>query len=141
MPGLAPVAIQQAQYVAKRILANISGIKTEQPFVYHDRGTMATIGRAKAVVKVGKRESVGFIAWLMWLVVHLLQIVQFQSRFLILIQWSWNYLTFSRSARIITGDDPVILIRDEAVNDAPVIKGSVPKHAKSDGQNAHESPE
>ena len=51
---------------------------------------MATIGRAKAVVKVGKRESVGFIAWLMWLVVHLLQIVQFQSRFLILFQWSWN---------------------------------------------------
>ena len=141
MPGLAPVAIQQAQYVAKRILANIAGTKTEQPFVYHDRGTMATIGRAKAVVKVGKRESVGFIAWLMWLVVHLLQIVQFQSRFLILFQWSWNYLTFSRSARIITGDDPVILIRDEAVNDAPVIKGSVPEHEKSDGQNARESPE
>ncbi|MAI71691.1 MAG: FAD-dependent oxidoreductase [Rhodopirellula sp.] len=141
MPGLAPVAIQQAQYVAKRVLANISGTKTEQPFVYHDRGTMATIGRAKAVVKVGKRESVGFIAWVMWLVVHLLQIVQFQSRFLILFQWSWNYLTFSRSARIITGDEPVILIRDEPGNDASAIKGSVPEDENSDSPSDHEPSE
>ena len=117
MPGLAPVAIQQAQYVAKRILANISGSVHQEPFTYHDRGTMATIGRAQAVVKVGKRESVGFIAWLMWLVVHLLQIVQFQSRLLILVQWTWNYLTFSRSARIITSDEKVILIRDNEASD------------------------
>ena len=117
MPGLAPVAIQQAQYVAKRIVDTIAGTQTIETFVYRDRGTMATIGRAKAVVQVGKHESVGFIAWLMWLVVHLLQIVQFQSRLLILFQWGWNYLTFSRSARIITGDDRVILIRDEGVND------------------------
>lgn len=138
MPGLAPVAIQQAQYVAKRILANISGAKTEQPFVYHDRGTMATIGRAKAVVKVGERESVGFIAWLMWLVVHLLQIVQFQSRLLILFQWTWNYLTFSRSARIITGDEPVILIRDEVVESLAGRKEPVATDENSDGQTGHE---
>ena len=141
MPGMAPVAIQQAQYVAKRILANISGAKTEQPFVYHDRGTMATIGRARAVVKVGKHESVGFIAWLMWLVVHLLQIVQFQSRFLILFQWSWNYFTFSRSARIITGDEPVILIRDEQLNDTEVRKEPATQHENSDGQSDHETSE
>jgi len=112
MPGLAPVAIQQGQYVAKQITAQLSGNTLEKPFVYRDRGTMATIGRAEAVVKVGKRESVGFIAWLMWLVVHLLQIVQFQNRLLILFQWGWSYLTFSRSARIITGEDRVILIHD-----------------------------
>lgn len=126
MPGLAPVAIQQAQYVAKRIVNAISGKQTTETFVYSDRGTMATIGRAKAVVQVGKHESVGFIAWLMWLVVHLLQIVQFQNRLLILFQWAWNYLTFSRSARIITGDDRVILIRDEGVNDTAAKSSPIP---------------
>ncbi len=125
MPGLAPVAIQQGQYVAKKIVASLSGTQMNEPFVYRDRGTMATIGRAKAVVQVGKRESVGFIAWLMWLVVHLLQIVQFQNRLLILFQWGWNYLTFSRSARIITGDDRVILIRDELVDDKAATNGGI----------------
>ena len=125
MPGLAPVAIQHGQYVAKKIVASLSGTQINEPFVYRDRGTMATIGRAKAVVQVGKRESVGFIAWLMWLVVHLLQIVQFQNRLLILFQWGWNYLTFSRSARIITGDDRVILIRDELVDDKAAINGNI----------------
>ena len=117
MPGLAPVAIQQGQYVAKQITSKLSGTTIEKPFVYRDRGTMATIGRAEAVVQVGQRESVGFIAWLMWLVVHLLQIVQFQNRLLILFQWGWNYLTFSRSARIITGEDRVILIHDTPATD------------------------
>lgn len=124
MPGLAPVAIQQGQYVAKRIRASISGTQVDEPFVYRDRGTMATIGGAKAVVQVGNRESVGFIAWLMWLVVHLLQIVQFQNRLLILCQWAWNYLTFSRSARIITGDERVVLIRDEIVASKSVTESS-----------------
>jgi NADH dehydrogenase len=117
MPGLAPVAIQQGQYVAKQITAMLSGTTNENSFVFHDRGTMATIGRAKAVVQVGKHVSIGFIAWLMWLVVHLLQIVQFQNRLLILFQWGWNYLTFSRSARIITGEDRVILIHDTPATD------------------------
>ena len=62
----------------------------------------------------------------MWLVVHLLQIVQFQNRLLILFQWGWNYLTFSRSARIITGDDRVILIRDEGVNDTAATSCPIP---------------
>ena len=136
MPGLAPVAIQQAQYVAKRIVDTISGTQTIETFVYRDRGTMATIGRAKAVVQVGKYESVGFIAWLMWLVVHLLQIVQFQSRLLILFQWGWNYLTFSRSARIITGDDRVILIRDEGVIDTSATSPPI-----ADGQSKQEASE
>ena len=136
MPGLAPVAIQQAQYVAKRIVDTIAGTQTIETFVYRDRGTMATIGRAKAVVQVGKHESVGYIAWLMWLVVHLLQIVQFQSRLLILFQWGWNYLTFSRSARIITGDDRVILIRDEGVNDTLATSPPI-----ADGQSKQEATE
>ena len=117
MPGLAPVAIQQGRYVAKQITSMLSGTSNENPFVFHDRGTMATIGRAKAVVQVGKHVRIGFIAWLMWLVVHLLQIVQFQNRLLILFQWGWNYLTFSRSARIITGEDRVILIHDTPSTD------------------------
>ncbi|MGI9472929.1 MAG: NAD(P)/FAD-dependent oxidoreductase [Rubripirellula sp.] len=115
MPGLAPVAIQQGQYLAKRFQASISGREFPDKFVYRDRGTMATIGRAKAVAQIGKREMVGFFAWVMWLVIHLMQIVQFQNRLLILFQWGWNYITFNRSARIITGEDRVILVHDSPV--------------------------
>ena len=119
MPGLAPVAIQQGQYLAKRFQAEIAGKEFTDKFVYHDRGTMATIGRANAVAQIGKREMVGFFAWVMWLFIHLMQIVQFQNRLLILAQWAWNYLTFSRSARIITGEDRVVLVHDPPEDDDP----------------------
>ena len=98
LPGIAPVAMQQGKYVADAIMG-----KTTGPFSYVDRGTMATIGRAKAVAKIGKWEFCGLFAWLLWLFIHLLLIVQFQNRLLILLQWTWNYATFNRSARIITG--------------------------------------
>ncbi len=110
LPGLAPVAMQQGAYVARAIRARISGKALTEPFRYADRGTMATIGRAAAVAQVGKREFCGLFAWILWLLIHLMQIVQFQNRILILIQWSWNYLTFNRSSRIITGDQPVMLV-------------------------------
>jgi len=78
------------------------GKETGKAFRYRDPGTMATIGRARAVAQRGKRTFTGWFAWLMWLFVHLMQIVQFQNRVLVLFQWSWYYLTFNRSARIIT---------------------------------------
>ncbi|GIX00973.1 MAG: NADH dehydrogenase [Pirellulaceae bacterium] len=109
-PGLAPVAMQQGAYVAGSITAKVNGKAVNDPFRYKDRGTMATIGRAAAVAQVGKRQFCGFFAWLLWLVVHLMQIVQFQNRVLILFQWGWNYLTFNRSSRIITGEDHVVLV-------------------------------
>jgi len=109
LPGLAPVAIQQGQYVAKLITASTTGSDFKQDFRYSDHGSMATIGRAAAVAKVGNYETCGFIAWLLWLAVHLMQIVQFENRILILMQWAWLYITFNRSARLITGHDDVIV--------------------------------
>ncbi len=111
LPGLAAVAMQQGGYVADTIAARVAGTGQSEPFKYHNKGTMATIGRAAAVVQIGKRQFCGFFAWLLWLFVHLLLIVQFQNRVLILFQWAWNYATFNRSARLITGDDHVVIVR------------------------------
>ena len=105
LPGVAQVALQQGKYVAKEIRRRLRGdTAPPKPFKYKDRGTMATIGRRKAVADVFDRyHATGFPAWLMWLAVHVVYIVSFQSRLLVLIQWGWNYLTFTRSARLITG--------------------------------------
>ncbi|HEX5137477.1 MAG TPA: NAD(P)/FAD-dependent oxidoreductase [Planctomycetota bacterium] len=97
LPGLAPVAIQMGEYVARRILG-----KAPDVFRYKDRGTMAVIGRASAVADFGRVRLTGYPAWLAWLFVHLVQLVLFANKLLVLLQWAWNYLTFGRSARIIT---------------------------------------
>jgi len=97
LPGLAPVAMQMGEHVARRILGRASG-----PFRYRDRGTMAVIGRAAAVADFGRVRLTGYAAWLAWLFVHLVQLVLFGNKVLVLCQWAWNYLTFGRPARIIT---------------------------------------
>ena len=104
LPGLAPVAMQQGQYVARQIMARIQSSSPLPPFRYRNRGTMATIGRSAAVAQLGSWTFCGFLAWLMWLFVHLMLIVQFQNRLLVLMQWLWCYATHNRSARLITGD-------------------------------------
>jgi len=75
-------------------------------FQYKDRGSMATIGRAAAVVDLGWLRFSGFFAWLTWLFVHLMYLVEFGNRLLVLMQWAWNYFTKNRSARLITGESP-----------------------------------
>ena len=100
--GVAPVAIQQGQFVAKNIGRAIKGEPMED-FHYWDKGTMATIGRAAAVAQIGKLHLSGLVAWLMWLFVHLMYLVGFRNRLLVLIEWGWSYLTYQRSARLITG--------------------------------------
>ncbi len=102
LPGLAPVAMQEGHYVAKLIRRRLGG-GTLPPFRYRDRGTMATIGRARAVAVVGPLMFSGLLAWLAWLFIHLMYIVEFQNRLLILFQWAWYYFTWNRSARLITG--------------------------------------
>jgi NADH dehydrogenase len=102
LPGVAPVAIQEGKYVAKLIRRRLAG-RADVPFVYRDKGSMATIGRASAVADLGWLQLSGLIAWLAWLFIHLMYLVQFQSRVLVLIQWAWNYVTRNRSARLITG--------------------------------------
>jgi NADH:ubiquinone reductase (H+-translocating) len=101
LPGVAPVAMQQGRYVAKAIRARLAG-RDPGPFRYFDKGSMATIGRASAVAEVAGLGFGGYLAWLAWLFVHLLYIVQFGNRVLVLVQWAWSYLTWARSARLIT---------------------------------------
>jgi len=101
LPGLAPVAMQQGRHVAKLILARLKN-KTIKPFKYIDKGTLATIGRSRAVGTVWKFKFKGFIAWFLWLTIHLRYITGHQNRILVLIQWAWNYFTWARVARVIT---------------------------------------
>jgi NADH dehydrogenase len=103
LPGVAPVAMQQGRYVARLITDVIAGGRRE-PFVYRDKGSLATIGRASAVAQIGRVKLAGFLAWLLWLVVHILYLVGFRNRVVVLINWAWAYLTMSRGARLITGD-------------------------------------
>jgi NADH dehydrogenase len=101
IPGLAPAAMQQGRYAARLIAARLRG-KTLPPFHYHDKGSLATIGRNHAVAVIGRLKFSGYPAWLLWLFVHLLYIVEFESRVLIAIQWAVAYFTFNRGARLIT---------------------------------------
>ncbi len=106
LPGLAPVAILEGRYVAKLIRHEIRGDKEaapRKPFHYHDKGSLATIGRSAAIAQFGKIHISGFIAWLAWLFVHILFLIGFQNRILVFIQWAWSYFTYERSARLITG--------------------------------------
>jgi len=103
LPGVAQVAMQGGAYAAKTIKARLKGEKAAQPFHYFNKGDMAVIGRAAAVANVFGFHWAGLFAWLAWLFVHLMYIVEFQSRVLVFVQWGFEYLTFSRGARLITG--------------------------------------
>ena len=104
LPGVAPVAMQQGEYVARSIEDRIMRKDGGAAFKYHDRGSMAIIGRASAVAHLGKFQCAGFFAWLMWLFVHLVQLVEFENKVLVLIQWGWYYFSRNRAARLITGE-------------------------------------
>jgi NADH dehydrogenase len=101
LPGVAPVAMQEGRHVAHVIEARIAGV-SPKPFRYRDRGDLATVGRAAAVGRIWGRSFAGLLAWLLWLFVHLLYLVGFENRALVLFQWAYNYFTRNRSARLIT---------------------------------------
>jgi len=105
LPGVAQVAMQGGAYAAKVIRARVQKDSEPGPFHYFDKGDMAVIGRAAAVANIFGFHLSGLPAWLVWLFIHLMYIVEFQSRILVFIQWGFEYLTFSRGARLITGDD------------------------------------
>ncbi|MCC7175874.1 MAG: NAD(P)/FAD-dependent oxidoreductase [Bryobacterales bacterium] len=100
LPGLAPVAMQQGHHVGRLIAGRLRG-EAGGPFRYVDKGTLATIGRNRAVAVLGKLRLSGFAAWITWLFVHLLYLVGFQNRVLVLIQWGFHYVTYNRKARLI----------------------------------------
>jgi NADH:quinone reductase (non-electrogenic) len=103
LPGVAQVAMQGGAYAAKVIRARMEG-KGVPPFHYFNKGEMAVIGRAAAVANIFGIHVSGWLAWLMWLFIHLMYIVEFQSRIMVFIQWGFEYLTFSKGARLITGE-------------------------------------
>jgi NADH:ubiquinone reductase (H+-translocating) len=108
LPGVAQPAIQQGHYAAKLIRARFKG-KMLPPFHYLDKGNLATIGRGAAVADLSWLRLSGWPAWLIWVFIHLVYIIQFQNRVLVMMQWAWLYLTFDRSARLITGKNPLPL--------------------------------
>ncbi len=105
LPGVAPVAIQQGQYVAKviKLREKSGGATSPGPFHYFNKGAIATVGRARAVMDLGFIRFGGLFAWLAWIFVHLMYLVGFQNRLIVLLQWAYQYLTFNRGARLITG--------------------------------------
>ncbi|MGR3973325.1 MAG: NAD(P)/FAD-dependent oxidoreductase [Candidatus Rhabdochlamydia sp.] len=101
LPSIAPVAIQQGKYVAKLLL---NPHKPRKPFAYFDKGSMATIGRGKAIVSVGRLKMTGCFAWLMWCFVHIAYLIGFRSRLSVMVEWMFCYLTGKRGSRLIYTD-------------------------------------
>jgi NADH dehydrogenase len=104
LPGVAQVAIQQGNWVGELIARDLEK-QPRRPFHYHDKGSLATIGRAAAVAKIGRFELSGYFAWLAWLFIHIFFLIGFRNRILVMTQWAWSYLTYERGARLITGSD------------------------------------
>ena len=104
VPGVAPTAMQEGQYAAKLIVKRLRNEKIE-PFHYRDKGSLATIGRNRAVAQIGPLHISGYLAWIIWLFIHILYIVEFENRMLIVFQWAYDYFTHNRGARLITGPD------------------------------------
>lgn len=111
LPMVAPVAMQQGEWAAANIKRQVAG-EPLQPFTYDDKGSMAVIGRSAAVANIAGRAFTGFFAWLIWLVVHLMQLIGFRNRLLVLINWAWTYLFFEQMVRLIVPDATTNGLRD-----------------------------
>ena len=107
LPGVAQVAMQGGAYAAKTIVRRLKGESNTKPFHYFDKGDLAVIGRGAAVARIFGLQLSGFLAWLVWLFVHLMYIVEFQSRILVFVEWGFLYLTSNRGAMLITGKTPL----------------------------------
>jgi len=101
VPGIAPAAMQEGRHAASNLLRSLGG-QERLPFRYHDKGMLATIGRGAAVAHIGSIRASGYLAWLLWLFVHIFFLIGFRNRLLVMIQWAWSYITFDRGARLIT---------------------------------------
>ena len=109
LPGVAPVAMQEGTFVAHQVKADLSG-KPRAVFHYFDKGSLATIGRAAAIAQFGKIHISGFVAWLSWLFIHIMFLIGFRNRIVVILQWAWSYLTYQRAAWLITGASRVIAV-------------------------------
>ena len=122
LPALASVAKQQGKYLGKLLAKDPLKIKNQKPFRYTNKGTMATVGRAKAVAEFRGIKASGFIAWVLWCTVHILLLVGFRNRWRVFSEWVWNYFTFKRGVQLITDRSnchnctPDILLASEKIN-------------------------
>jgi NADH dehydrogenase len=106
LPGIAPAAKQMGRYVGRLIAGRIAGAPAPAPFRYRHQGDLAAIGRRAAVVKLGRLELKGFLGWLFWSVIHVFFLIEIRDRFIVAFTWLWDYVTFQRGARLITGVPP-----------------------------------
>ena len=109
LPGVAPTAMQQGTFVAHQIKRDMQG-KPRERFHYFDKGSLATIGRAAAIAQFGKVHISGFFAWLTWLFVHIMFLIGFRNRIVVMLQWAWSYFTYERAAWLITGASRVVSV-------------------------------
>ena len=109
LPGVAPVAIQEGKHVARQIASDMAG-RARQDFHYFDKGSLATIGRAAAIAQIGKIHLSGLLAWLTWLFVHIMYLIGFRNRIIVMLQWAWSYFTFQRAAWLITGASRTVAV-------------------------------
>ena len=108
LPGVAQVAIQMGKHAARNVMRGMEG-QPYRPFVYKDLGNMATIGRASAVADFGWLRLHGYLGWLAWLFVHILNLIGFRNRLVVLVQWAWAYFSYQRAIRLITGPVPSLV--------------------------------
>jgi NADH:ubiquinone reductase (H+-translocating) len=102
LPGVCPVAVQMGRSAAGAILDDLAG-RPRRPFRYRDKGQLAVIGRGRGVADIGRLETSGFLAWLLWIFVHIFFLIGFRNRIVVMFEWAWAYFTFQRGARLITG--------------------------------------
>src|SRR5579859_7491265 len=103
---IAPVAIEQGRYIASLIKERMAGQETK-PFHYRNRTNLATVGRSWGIVDKGKLQLTGWLAWLYWLAIHIVRLIGFRNRSIVLFQWAWAYLTFQRGARLILHESKI----------------------------------
>jgi NADH:quinone reductase (non-electrogenic) len=118
LPGLAPVAMQQGDAAAASVRRAIAG-QPLQSFHYFDKGNLATIGRARAVAQIGRLKLTGLIAWLAWLFVHILYLIGFRNRAVVILNWAWAYVRLQRGARLIYGDVNNLIRPNRKLEDEP----------------------
>ncbi len=118
VPGVAPAAIQEGRHAARNIIRSLRG-QERVVFRYVDKGMLATIGRGAAVAQIGRFKTRGFVAWILWLFVHILFLIGFRNRLVVMIQWAWSYVTFDRGARLITEPLKKQLVESNAGNTTP----------------------
>ncbi|HUS69030.1 MAG TPA: hypothetical protein VMZ28_31050, partial [Kofleriaceae bacterium] len=133
VPGVAPAAAQGGKHAASNIRRQLAG-KTLEAFRYRDKGSLATIGRAAAVADFKRFKLSGFLAWFAWWAIHILFLIGFRSRVLVMFSWAWSYVTFQRGARLITGEVGRHLPGELAEHDAHVAEHDVARREGGAGR-------